>query len=257
MSSESSVFNVTFSEGGGCGDARTTRKDAAAASCSHIIARGRVSASSSSSSQQTHVGVATTRMPVEEMSTLVADEMNKLTFQERELVYEDLHGVSRPQEEFSDIIAQQIQETRKELANLRVKSAYNKAVFLNPDYVDSDEFTLMFLRSCKFDPKQTANKIVDHFKYKMELFGYDNVGRDLVYGDLDEGTKNAISSGAIQVLPQRDNSGRAIIFYAMDALNYDSVDSQVRDESINPCIVWLDVVIRLSSFKLILIFIFS
>jgi hypothetical protein len=43
------------------------------------------------------------------MTSLVASEMNKLTFKEREIVYEDLHAVSKPDEETSVHIKHQAQ----------------------------------------------------------------------------------------------------------------------------------------------------
>jgi hypothetical protein len=85
----------------------------------------------------------------------------------------------------------------------------------------------MFLRSTKFDTKMAAQRIVDHFKFKLELFGPDMLGRDLMYEDLDGDTKQALSSGAVQVLTSRDTAGRAIIFSAFDHLQYKCADSQV------------------------------
>ena len=37
------------------------------------------------------------------------------------------------------------------------------------------EFFLMFLRATRFDPKYAATKIVNHFKYKANLFGIEKV----------------------------------------------------------------------------------
>jgi hypothetical protein len=161
------------------------------------------------------------------MTSLVASEMNKLTFKEREIVYEDLHAVSKPDEETSVHINKAISEMKEALATIRLKPAYNKALFLNREYVDDTSFLLMFLRSTQFDTKEAAHRIVDHFKYKLELFGQDMLGRDLMYEDIDEDTKQALSSGAVQVPTSRDTAGRAIIFYAFDHLQYRSVDSQV------------------------------
>mmetsp|Transcript_36616 Transcript_36616/g.88744 ORF Transcript_36616/g.88744 Transcript_36616/m.88744 type:complete len:336 (-) Transcript_36616:842-1849(-) len=230
--SANSIFNVPYTVGCWNNGSNSNNPDSATSSTSPP------SSSPPSSffrgSQQPVSGRGTTQpgspavVPVEEMTVLVANEMNKLTFQEREVVYEDLHGVSRPEKESKATLDKAITDTRNEIASVRLRAAYNKAVFLNPDYVNSDNFILMFLRSSKFDPKTTASKIVDHFKYKLELFGYDNLGKELMYEDLDEGTKNALASGAVQVLPQRDKAGRAIVFFALDALNYDNVDSQLR-----------------------------
>jgi hypothetical protein len=170
------------------------------------------------------------RAPVIErdgMTSLVASEMNKLTFKERELAYEDLHAVSKPEEESSVHINKAISEMKDVIASIRLKPAYNKALFLNREYVDDPSFLLMFLRSTKFDTTEAAQRIVDHFKFKLELFGRDKLGRDLMYEDLDGDAKQALSSGAVQVPTSRDTAGRAIIFFAFDHLQYKSANSQV------------------------------
>lgn len=161
------------------------------------------------------------------MTSMAASEMHKLTFAQRESVYDDLHAVSRPQEDSLDI-TKAISEVKAELTSIRLKPAYNKALFLNREYVDDRSFFLMFLRSTKFDTKVAAQRIVDHFKYKLELFGPEMLGRDLLYGDLDGDTKQALNSGAFQVPRSRDSAGRAIVFLAFDHLRYKDVDCQVR-----------------------------
>ena len=229
-----SVFDVSWSDGSGSNEDNSSTSIDTQALVQNAIQQ---STNSSSALTQSNLRMhnamtATATNRKDEMMSLVANEMNELTSSEREAVYNDLHGIiSKPEvallEESQEVIERAITDTRNEIASVRLKTAYNKALFLNPEYVNSNEFMLMFLRSCKFDPKQTANKIVDHFKYKLDLFGYDNLGRDLMYDDLDQGTKNALGSGAVQILPQRDNAGRAIVFYAIDKLRYDKVDSQV------------------------------
>lgn len=169
----------------------------------------------------------------EDMTSLVASEMNKLSFKEREVVYEDLHAVSKPEEESSVNIDDAIRQLRKDISSIRLKPAYNKALFLNREYVDSRDFLLMFLRFSKFNTKEAAQKLIDHFKYKLALFGPDLLAKDIMYEDLDQDTKDALSSGAIQILPQRDIAGRAIIFFSFDKLNYRTSDSQVSSQFAN------------------------
>lgn len=226
-----SVFDVSWSDGSGSNEDNSSTSIDTQALVQNAIqqsSNSNVNALTQSNLRMHNAMTANNRK--DEMMSLVANEMNELTSSEREAVYNDLHGISRKTElaeESQEVMERAITDTRNEIASVRLKTAYNKALFLNPEYVNSNEFMLMFLRSCRFDPKQTANKIVDHFKYKLDLFGYDNLGRDLMYDDLDQGTKNALGSGAVQILPQRDNAGRAIVFYAIDKLCYDKVDSQV------------------------------
>jgi hypothetical protein len=163
----------------------------------------------------------------EEMTSLFASEMNKLTFKEREVVYEDLHAVSKPAEESVVNMGGIVDQVKEEISSIRLKAAYKKALFLNREYVDNPNFILMFLRAAKFNAKDAAQKIIDHFKYKLELFGPDFVGREILFEDLDEATKDALASGAVQIPPGRDIAGRALIFFAFDRLRYSTVKSQV------------------------------
>lgn len=177
--------------------------------------------------QQNIIGQPTAPEP-DDMASLFASEMNKLSFQEREAVYEDLHAVSKPVEESSEVVDEIIRQMRDEIAGVRVKPAYNKAIFLNRKYVDDPRFLLMFLRSTRFDAREAAHKICDHFRFKLELFGPDLLAREIMYEDLDQDSREALYSGAVQVPRCKDRAGRAIIFFAFDQLRYNNVASQVQ-----------------------------
>lgn len=187
-----------------------------------------LSSSDPAAIQQQYNRQPTTAPEPDDMASLFASEMNKLSFQEREAVYEDLHAVSKPEEESSEVVDEIIRQMRDEITGIRVKPAYNKAFFLNREYVDDPRFLLMFLRSTRFDAREAARKICDHFKFKLELFGPDLLAREIMYEDLDQGSKEALYSGAVQVPRCKDRAGRAIIFFAFDQLRYNNVTSQVQ-----------------------------
>ena len=46
---------------------------------------------------------------------------------------------------------------------------------------------------------------------KCHFFGSDSLGRDLLWSDLDFNDQQALSDGAMQLLKNRDQSGRQII----------------------------------------------
>lgn len=219
-----SVFDIPFNSGeGNCCNTSNEQNTSQSSSTSYSNLLDLLKARTEDAPQP---------VPLDAMESIVASEMHGLSVTEREVIYEDIHGVSRPEEESPEMIYQAIVETRNELACMRLKGAYNKAVFLNPEYVNSDAFILMFLRALKYNPKATAQRIIDHFKYKQDLFGYDNVGRDLMYDDLDEGSKQALSTGAVQLLKGKDSAGRTLVFFKFDAMKYDCVESQVCDEGL-------------------------
>ena len=59
----------------------------------------------------------------------------------------------------------------------------------------------------------TAEKVVAHFEVKRELFGGGTIlARDLRLKDLNEVDLRALECGAWQVLPERDVTGRIVVF---------------------------------------------
>ena len=70
----------------------------------------------------------------------------------------------------------------------------------------------MFLRAEKFDVHNTAKRIVLHFEKKLELFGIDKVGREILLSDLTHDEVEWFKCGNLQPLLQRDCVGRQILF---------------------------------------------
>ena len=89
--------------------------------------------------------------------------------------------------------------------------AYNKACFLAPTkYQDNRAFFLMFLRSTSFNIKAAVHKMIEYFNYKVKLFGWEKVAKDITLDDLDEDDMEALKSGASVFLPYPDTAGRAV-----------------------------------------------
>ena len=145
------------------------------------------------------------------MDTLLAAEMNQMSLKERELVYEELHGVDEVIEETPSFINESLQELQRELQDISNKSAYNQAESMNPEYVQSQEFRLMFLRAERFDAKKAASRLVNFMEGKLEYFGPDSLARPIELTDLDADDMAFIKSGVMQFLPGRDVAGRAIL----------------------------------------------
>jgi hypothetical protein len=146
----------------------------------------------------------------------LAQELNQLTFQERERVSEDIHGVSKIMDEDPDFVdhclLQMDMEFRRLKKHKKDMSAYESALFLAPRIVMDRDFRLMFLRAESFDPKKALNRMVKHFESKLELFGFDKLVKTITQEDLHEDAKDALRLGIIQPISAKDRSGRKIIF---------------------------------------------
>ena len=97
--------------------------------------------------------------------------------------------------------------------NFHRKQAYNKALKSNREYVLDKKFRLKFLRAEKFDAALAASRLVLHFEEKLELFGEDLLGREILLSDFDEDDLDTLNMGYLQVLSQTDSNNRKVLFY--------------------------------------------
>ena len=83
----------------------------------------------------------------------------------------------------------------------------------NEVYVTSDSFKLSFLRADRFNAKDAAKKIVGYFQIKMELFGVENLCKELTFDDLSYEEQCILRDGEVyRFLPETDHAGRHILF---------------------------------------------
>ena len=155
----------------------------------------------------------------------LAQELNELSVQEREAVFDEVHGVAKPLEETLELIQESFLNLKRELARIPKKSrkAYDRAVFLKPSLECDDKFKLMFLRAERFDASAAAWRMVGYFNSKLELFGEEKLVKKLNMDDLSETDKAAGHSGSFHIFPQRDQAGRGVfmlIFKNTDLQNF-------------------------------------
>jgi hypothetical protein len=110
----------------------------------------------------------------------LARELNELSVQEREKVYNDIHGVLETPEEPPAFVAERIEQLNQELKNIprRGRSALDRAIFLKPSIETDVAFKLMLLRGNSYNPQQSARRITKYFEDKLSLFGEDNCQED-------------------------------------------------------------------------------
>jgi hypothetical protein len=142
---------------------------------------------------------------------LIAKELNQMSFKERELVYEELHGVDKIIEETPEFLEQHLEVMELELCNIPRKPAYDEALRISGSYVTDRKFRLMFLRSEYFDAQKAAIRLVKYLQGKVEYFGPGVLVRPLYLTDLDENDQKTLRSGYLQILPARDRAGRVVL----------------------------------------------
>ena len=152
-----------------------------------------------------------------------------MSIQERERVYEEIHGVDQDIPETPEIISRSLQEFEVELSKFKNKPAYDLAYQLNVSFVSNDKFRLMFLRATRFQTKAAAEKMVSYFEYKLDLFGPDKLVKRITLADLSADDVISLRNGAIQVLPRRDKSGRAVVFECQKFWQFRVADNQVNN----------------------------
>jgi hypothetical protein len=167
---------------------------------------------------------------LDDIDSILAKELHKMKMDERELVYEELHGVDKGVEETPEFVAEKLSEFGRELQKISHKPAYNQAESISREYATGRKLRLMFLRAECFDPVKAAKRFVDFFEGKLDTFGKDALARPLYLTDLDKDDMACLKAGHIQMLPARDPAGRSIFcdMQNHDARSYKRVVNMVR-----------------------------
>lgn len=151
----------------------------------------------------------------EDIGNILAGALSKLSLQDLEKAYEDIHGVDEVVTETPELIAERLAELDTTIQMIRHKEAYLEAEQISTDYIRSKKFRLMFLRAELFDVQKAAKRLVRFMEGKKRLFGTDCLARPIYLSDLDENDLHSLSCGGIQMLPNRDRAGRAVFVEAM------------------------------------------
>ena len=169
------------------------------------------------------------RASTDEALTLLAKEMNQLSVQEREFVFEEIHGVSETQEETPEFVAASFEAMRTALGEIpkRKKTAYDRASFLKPSLSQDRDFHMMFLRADRYNPVNAAQRLVKYFELKRSLFDDDKLVKKITSADLDPDDWEVSKCGGLQVLPQKDRAGRLVWFHDLRFVRFKTPDNFV------------------------------
>ena len=148
------------------------------------------------------------------VDSILAKEFSKLSVQERSKTYEELHGVYPNVEETPFFIKNCLWQLDEEVSKIRTKSAYDLAEQQNKAYVTNSTFRIMFLRASGFHPRKAAARMVGYFEGMLEYFGECHLTKRIRFSDLDRDDQACVKAGHTQILPSRDQSGRAILLDA-------------------------------------------
>eukprot|EP00529_Nitzschia_sp_RCC80_P013870 CAMPEP_0113480848 /NCGR_PEP_ID=MMETSP0014_2-20120614/22092_1 /TAXON_ID=2857 /ORGANISM="Nitzschia sp." /LENGTH=753 /DNA_ID=CAMNT_0000374301 /DNA_START=178 /DNA_END=2439 /DNA_ORIENTATION=+ /assembly_acc=CAM_ASM_000159 len=161
----------------------------------------------------------------QEIDTLLARDLQELSFEERNQAMFDLHGiiVLTPEEpaEIAQMLLTMEQEVRRIVAAAAASGgtggnstlAYAVAERMSWEYVHDPKLRIMFIRADRYDPIKAANRLVEFFDVKQALFGREKICKDITLMDLfeDDETRACLESCRHQRSRYRDASGRPII----------------------------------------------
>jgi hypothetical protein len=149
-------------------------------------------------------------------SDVISAKLNQLSLEERSDALYDLHGVA---DKMIHETPNYIKAKTEEMGNALLSSmatlkseeslAFRTAFRTSKDYVE--RLKLRFLRSENYDSKLAATRLTHFLSRKMELFGEELLVRDIRLKDLTDKEREILQEGLIQLLPQCDRAGRAIL----------------------------------------------
>ena len=159
--------------------------------------------------------------------SLLAQEVNRLSVNERIKALEDVHGVSEIEEEDREVLDAKLKELDSEIGQ-RKNKAYQLAESFSKDYVTNRDFRLMFLRADSYDAKPAAQRMMKFFEYKLKLFGKEKLIKEITLRDLDKDDIDCLRSGAMQELLHKDRAGRRLFIAIHELRTYKHVNNLVR-----------------------------
>ena len=157
----------------------------------------------------------TTRDYERDAAAVVAEQLSRLSFDDRNAIQEEVHGIScLAPEETPEMRESALRLLSTELDKIQHESpAYDECQRLYGDasYVNGTDFRLRFLRTERFDAERAAGRLTKFLDFMVEIFGSFVLRRPVRLSDFtDEEIRQFGARGDFQLLPFRDRSGRRI-----------------------------------------------
>mmetsp|Transcript_19088 Transcript_19088/g.25052 ORF Transcript_19088/g.25052 Transcript_19088/m.25052 type:complete len:355 (+) Transcript_19088:30-1094(+) len=143
----------------------------------------------------------------------MAKEHAETSQEEHDQANRDLYGIEDYViDETDDFLEESFRLLDEAIQDVEEKEAYELASFVNPEYISSKKFRIMFLRAERFDIPKTAVRIVKYWDRKVQIFGTDYAFRPLSILDLPAQDEVALGCAGLSLLNARDSVGRALLF---------------------------------------------
>lgn len=178
---------------------------------------------------------------VKQADDLLTKELRRLSYQDRNDINEEIHGVCliAPEEtaEFLELSLVKLSTCLNQIVTdpPSLKIAYDLSqrysnqtteshepatneIFSLParTYVNDRNFRLRFLRCELFDEKKAALRIIKYLDLVLEICGEYALKRPIQLDDLSKDEMKLLRSGCIQLLPYRDRAGRPVLAFVGD-----------------------------------------
>ena len=108
------------------------------------------------------------------------------------------------------------------------QAAYQQAASKSEEYVKDRSLRLKFLRADCFNVSNAAGRMVRFFEQKLKIFGPDLLAEDITLADLNSDDLAVLNNGHLELVPQRDRSGRQIFCNIRSRERFLNADSLVR-----------------------------
>jgi hypothetical protein len=166
----------------------------------------------------------------------LAKEMNDLTVDERERLFDEIHGVLKEREEtpgFAETCCDQFDNALSKLSSAKRKYL-GRAFFLNPSIQKDAKFKMMFLRADNYNARRAAQRMAGFFTFKRELFGDDKLHKTITLDDLYE-QQDTEFTPPFMFLPYKDQVGRPIWFCDSSKIPFKKDIKTVRESKLIGC----------------------
>lgn len=189
----------------------------------------------------------------DEFDRLLALEKHQQSREERQKVLEEIHGIATVVDENDAFVSSKLLELTAAIGRLpKAQRKLYDQVVCSPNqwetsYITSRMLQLQFLRAERYESEASASRMMLFCEKKASLFGQHTVGRGLRISDLAEDELKWFQSGYTQILPQRDRSGRMVLFDT--SLNHFCLDNKASPK-VSSMLLWVVVLrcLRLTNF---------
>jgi hypothetical protein len=128
------------------------------------------------------------------VDNLLSQDLHHMSFQERERILEEIHGVSNLcPEETPELLRESLAQLALEVEAITHKPAYEEAQTFPNTYVNHDNFRLRFLRTDLFDAYKAAIRMVKYLELVKVYYGSVALQRPIQLSDLERQVLNYVN----------------------------------------------------------------